>query len=545
METPKAYSYIRFSTPEQLKGDSLRRQLEASRKYAKEHDLELDESMQDLGLSGFHGINRIRGALGRFLQLVEEGKIQKGSYLIVESLDRISREEVDDAYDQFRGIIKSGITIVTLKDGMTYSKESMKSNWEQLIFSISIMARAFEESKLKSQRLSDTWENKLDNAVTEGKMLTKNRPHWLKLSKDEKHFEPRPDRVAVITLIYEKKLLGRGSQRIARELNQMDNIWKPEGKKGKPASWGISYVDRLLHNDRRLIGEFQPHKATIIDGKRKHKPIGDPIKYYPIAIDIELFNRVQAQIKKNYELKGHAGGRNDKMYNLFGNIAVCGYCGFSMLYRNKGQPPKGGHFYQCEKSYRGLKCKGTHLMYDIVEENILMFCKGLDVNQIMPNNESVATELSILQNQLQAKDGEIALLNDDIKNMDENIKKAKSDKYREYLEKLFLTLTSSLKRLEAERKKIKSDIDNKSNNGKQTEEQLKSIKELIDLMKTLDGEERLKLRLNLKNQLRRLIKTIKVHTKDSIIVIFFQSGERTLIKLDASGIPKIINAYPK
>jgi len=30
----KAYSYIRFSTPEQLKGDSLRRQLESSRKYA-------------------------------------------------------------------------------------------------------------------------------------------------------------------------------------------------------------------------------------------------------------------------------------------------------------------------------------------------------------------------------------------------------------------------------------------------------------------------------------------------------------------------------
>jgi len=29
----KAYSYIRFSTPEQLKGDSLRRQLESSRKY--------------------------------------------------------------------------------------------------------------------------------------------------------------------------------------------------------------------------------------------------------------------------------------------------------------------------------------------------------------------------------------------------------------------------------------------------------------------------------------------------------------------------------
>jgi len=38
---PIAYSYIRFSTPEQLKGDSLRRQLEKSQNYADEHGLDL------------------------------------------------------------------------------------------------------------------------------------------------------------------------------------------------------------------------------------------------------------------------------------------------------------------------------------------------------------------------------------------------------------------------------------------------------------------------------------------------------------------------
>ena len=33
----QAYSYIRFSSPEQARGDSLRRQLEASRYYADKH----------------------------------------------------------------------------------------------------------------------------------------------------------------------------------------------------------------------------------------------------------------------------------------------------------------------------------------------------------------------------------------------------------------------------------------------------------------------------------------------------------------------------
>ena len=49
----RAYSYIRFSTPEQLKGDSLRRQLETSRAYAEKHGLLLDDSLRDIGIAAF------------------------------------------------------------------------------------------------------------------------------------------------------------------------------------------------------------------------------------------------------------------------------------------------------------------------------------------------------------------------------------------------------------------------------------------------------------------------------------------------------------
>jgi DNA invertase Pin-like site-specific DNA recombinase len=50
--TTRAYSYIRFSTPEQAKGSSLERQLEASMKYAEAHGLLLDDKLvyRDLGL---------------------------------------------------------------------------------------------------------------------------------------------------------------------------------------------------------------------------------------------------------------------------------------------------------------------------------------------------------------------------------------------------------------------------------------------------------------------------------------------------------------
>lgn len=42
---PRAYSYVRFSTPEQRKGSSLERQTEKARKYAAEHGLALDAEL--------------------------------------------------------------------------------------------------------------------------------------------------------------------------------------------------------------------------------------------------------------------------------------------------------------------------------------------------------------------------------------------------------------------------------------------------------------------------------------------------------------------
>ena len=89
---PTAYSYIRFSTPEQLKGDSLRRQLDLSEKYAIENGLELDTTLKlrDLGLSAYHKVNVEKGALGVFFEAIKDGRIKRGSYLLVESLDRLS-----------------------------------------------------------------------------------------------------------------------------------------------------------------------------------------------------------------------------------------------------------------------------------------------------------------------------------------------------------------------------------------------------------------------------------------------------------------------
>jgi DNA invertase Pin-like site-specific DNA recombinase len=84
MHTKKAYSYIRMSTETQLKGDSLRRQLEASENYAKNNNLELVDSidglsLKDIGVSAYKGKNAQKGVLSVFLDALESDKIPENS----------------------------------------------------------------------------------------------------------------------------------------------------------------------------------------------------------------------------------------------------------------------------------------------------------------------------------------------------------------------------------------------------------------------------------------------------------------------------------
>lgn len=208
---PKAYSYIRMSTDGQLKGDSLRRQTAASQQYAAEHGLELAPPIEDIGVSGFRGSNREFGNLARFLDQVERGLIERGSYLIVESLDRLSRQNVFQAFTLLGQIIQRGVKVVTLMDGQTYDEKSLAENQGQIFLALGSMLRAHEESRVKSKRIAATWVQKRSEAQT--KKLTAIVPAWLQLSADRKRIEVRPQRAAIVLEIFGLARDGYGAYR--------------------------------------------------------------------------------------------------------------------------------------------------------------------------------------------------------------------------------------------------------------------------------------------------------------------------------------------
>lgn len=207
-----AYSYIRFSRPEQALGDSLRRQLEASRAYAKAHGLTLVEELSDKGKSAYRGKHVSEGALGRFLELVNSGEIEEGSTLLVESLDRLSRQEIDLALEQMLGIIRSGVRIVTLMDGQVYDRETIRSSPVPLIISVSVMSRAYEESRTKGERVASAWAEKRSLARSDMKAMTRACPEWLHIV--EGRYQPIPERAAIIRRIFEETASGLGRRSI-------------------------------------------------------------------------------------------------------------------------------------------------------------------------------------------------------------------------------------------------------------------------------------------------------------------------------------------
>ena len=202
----KAYSYIRFSTTRQADGDSLRRQLELSERYAAKHNLEIDDSLRitDLGKSAYTGKHLSEGALGAFLKAVEAGKVEPGSFLLVESLDRLSRAAVPKALRLFLTLLEHGVHIVTLADERKYSEESVSKDMTEMIISIAIMSRAHEESLRKAERLAEAWAEKRKKIGEE--KLTSICPRWLKLSEDRKHYELIPERAKVVREIFDLTL---------------------------------------------------------------------------------------------------------------------------------------------------------------------------------------------------------------------------------------------------------------------------------------------------------------------------------------------------
>ena len=487
---PKVYSYIRFSTPEQKLGNSLARQIDNARAYAKARNLVFDESlvMKDEGLSGYKGTNVTKGELGKFIQEIENGNVAKGSILLLDAADRLSRLPMVNAIALMTRIVSAGITIVTTGDGMEYSNETFANNQMAFISYVLKAQLATNQSAEKSRLLKKAWATKRDNLGTpNSKILTSRAPAWVTYDKKAEKFFPIKERVAVLQEIFQLSANGVGQTLIARQFNE-----KGVPVFGRGNGWHSSYIQKILGN-RSAIGEMQPHK--MIDGKRT--PEGEAIKdYFPQAISPKLFNQVNLKRRAEATFRGK---RPESARNLFTRIAISGYSGSSVIYLNKGKGRKGGAYLVSDKARRGLGEKYASWSYPKFEDSFLTFVTELNFAQVFQEN-TTNTELESLKVRVANLQLERERLTATVERIMDSLEQGGQDSAR---------WMQRLKQREAELKSVEADEKDTSNKAEALESVSKNFvangKTLQKLFQERDNPEiRFRLRAAIQEQIKKV-----------------------------------------
>ncbi len=155
-----AFSYLRYSSPAQSEGDSVRRQTALRESWLRRHPhVRLDDTLtlEDHGVSGFRGEHRTnrKHALSRFLDEVDRGRVPRGSYLIVENLDRLTREQFEESVPAVLALIKAGVKVVQLSPTEIVYESGMDEGRKLLM--IMELSRGHGESERKSVLVGEAY----------------------------------------------------------------------------------------------------------------------------------------------------------------------------------------------------------------------------------------------------------------------------------------------------------------------------------------------------------------------------------------------------
>jgi len=448
-------------------------------------------------VSAFKGKNLAQGALAGFIAAVKQGKIKPGSYLVIEKLDRFSRDDADEALSAFTQLLKAGIAIVTLDPEKEWTAEAIKG------FGIMELVLHFilsnQESQKKSERLGSAWRNKKRNAKS--KIVTRQTPFWIVIEDGKAKFDP--DGVKVIRLIFEMAAKGYGSTVIAKTLNRK-GVKAPQNKS---TGWHGSTVSKLLRS-RQPIGEYQPYKLS--DGPKKRVPDGEPVAdYYPAAITKAQWDKVQKDLTHRRLARGKT---TRTASNLFQGLVTDAHDGGLVRLKNMNNYP-----YLVNKlNERGLSEHRWSFSYSAFEQRFLEI-----VGELRPR-DLVVSDFAI---------------GDDWERLAEVEKKIEKIKLAMAGDGDFDSLLEVLQKLEKEKKRLTQGVPVSPISQKQDLADCQSVVEMLGKAK---GAQLTDLRIRLRSLIRSLVESITILVEkwgDGRVcfaqVVFRGGGQKTLHMVSA------------
>lgn len=419
----KVFSYSRISSSEQRKGRGLKRQADMAAEYAAEHNYELVE-LSDSGVSAFKAKNNAtHGKLAVFIQAITDGMVEPGSILLVEALDRLSRDDMTVALEKFLAIINRGVEVHTLADGKVYVKGC---NLADIMMSIIMMCTANQESVHKSNRGKKNWEAIRDD-LRAGKAAASHVPRYIKRIKSDEgdRYELPEENKKLLTRIVKMYLdEDMGYRNICRELND-EGIKNFMGRK-----WATAGLNQMLQNVA-LMGNYAPEsmKGEVVEG------------LFPAAITVDTWNRLLS--RRREKASPYVAGRTGGTVYMFKNIIKCGECGESMFISQCA----GHSYYRCASQRNGVEsCCNGGMRVDEVDVAVFEFLAGVDFAAVFSDQSAVKVE----QDKLDALAGEIVALEAKQENLLDALESSSSKALTARLDKVEADIVKAIDEREAQ-----------------------------------------------------------------------------------------------
>ncbi len=359
-----AIPYIRFSTPKQERGDSKERQLETCLNYIEQNDWAAQPPLMDLGLSAYKGDHLHSGALGKFTRQVIDGDIPEGTVLVVEQLDRLSRQGHRKALRWLEDMTERGVKIAVVGQNRVYDHASLNANLIETLEVLITGKAAHDYSVRLSERVGSAWRKKIER-TQQGVMLSRTCPGWLEPVEQGRgeqgtSFRVNEVRAQTVRQIYQWSADGYGVQKMMHMLNSNPDT-QSWGRSGD--GWAMTHILRLLENPAPE-GDYIPYlnNPKKENGQRV-------VGYYPRIVAADLVARARAALKCR---RGTGSTKTTRATynNLFTGLMQCGNCGGKVVMRrgplmeaqhrpNGGVTQKHPGYLSCESSWKGTGCKGV------------------------------------------------------------------------------------------------------------------------------------------------------------------------------------------
>lgn len=395
--TRLAHLYHRISSPAQLLGDGLGRQLDGTKDYVARHGLEIVSSYSDRGISAFRGKNRRAGELATILRHIESGVIRSGEHLVIESIDRLSRQPVLNALDTLKLIVEKGVIVHSVFDNKAFSLTTLNEDVGSLLALVVSMARSNEESRIKSERVAQAHQRGREN----GTIVAGRVPSWIETVRDPKtgvkSFRVKDDIVDaernmtcadIVRDMFEMSAKGLSSYKIAQVLTGrgIAPFGEPRRRVGSKATaphvWNATSIIDLLTR-KTALGEFRSHTTSYDPetGKRIQTLASVRSDYYPAIVSEELWTRANAAMRdrKRRKIRGSTG---DSFANLFRDLTVCAHCGGAMHIRSQKETAGGARYtrLRCASRSENACSNSSSPRYQPIEDAILGLVSEIEFN---------------------------------------------------------------------------------------------------------------------------------------------------------------------